>query len=1245
MSEEEEVQENLVGDDNRADKEGPKELQESIQESEKADDEEEECGDSFHVTSTNSGSLVPMCTSNDKSIDEDSSSKYDNNNVDGEEYSDSCPISANSENLVAVLTNNDKSSDEDDDKYDNSSDNDNKNTTNVPIKSANTDSLVALCTNDGKASYKYDANKYDDDECRGSLPVMSVSSDSLVAMFTNNDKASDEEEAEKHVNNKDDDDDLDEEHSDSCPVKSANSDGLVAVCVNNYKESDEDDDDDDDECRGNLPVMSVSSDSLVAMFTNNDKASDEEEAEKHVNNKDDDDDLDEEHSDSCPVKSANSDGLVAVCVNNYKESDEDDDDDDDECRGSLPVMSVSSDRLVAMFTNNDKASDEEEAEKHDNNKDDDDLDEEHSDSCPVKSANSDGLVAVCVNSYKASGEDDANRYDSSNDDEQQSNHFPVTSANSDHLVAVLTNNNTAGDEGDDDNNDDDICGSEVDPENDFNSLTLEEQQMTDCSYEQGLINQKLEEGSDEEEEDDDEDECGENCSYFEDSVDEECDMWPKKIYSDPAYPSLVFQALNEMMLCSVLTDLTLSTEDGDTFQGHSFVLAAVSSLIEQRLKKKSREDSVISVCMGPEVHGVGLAAVVEFAYTGAITTMNKCNLAQIQTAAVSLGAPRILELCKEEEQREKQKAEIKKEDKERVSADEQMNVTLQYLRQLWAERVGCDIELEVEGRVFHAHRVLLVACCDYFRGMFSSNMRESQQESVSLLLVGAAEFEALLHCAYSGVLVLGWSCIFELTCTSLQLQFQFAISLCLIFLQKEMDAYSCLDVASFAEAYGMTDLLELAEDFVSRHFQEVSLTPKFQDLPKEKLKKYLQSDSLCVPSELPVFKAVMSWIEAFPRQRAKLAKELMETIQFPLMTFKEFKEVKSLTSWPKTCSKNLYESLLEQFCSSSSDAQPNFRAYLPKDTLVLVGGERTTANFEKHKPCTEMWFSNAFQNHVGLVKKVEWRMLGNLPENPRFSHGIGVMRGKMYVVGGRHYYGKADTMKCAYRYDPIQNSWQRLADMHERRGSVTLVVLNEKIYAIGGERDSEDNMETVEVYCPNTNSWRFVCPLDQPLCYHAASVWKGAIFISGGLNSQCQCQLSMILYHPEKGSTYLAEMNHDRAQHCMETLGDHLYVAGGVSCGAGGHRIDQLACEVYDPVANSWSAIMSLPMPHVGSASVVLEGKVYVIGGYCQEYYRDIKLVHRYDPATERWENMGATPGPNIYIAACVLHVPSRLRQ
>ncbi|KAG1937886.1 kelch-like protein [Pimephales promelas] len=649
----------------------------------------------------------------------------------------------------------------------------------------------------------------------------------------------------------------------------------------------------------------------------------------------------------------------------------------------------------------------------------------------------------------------------------------------------------------------------------FRGLTFrdEEHQMTDSS-----------------------DEYDGHCSF------EDCDDCDMKLYSDPANPRAIFEALENMMLNSVLNDLTICTEDGHQLQVHSIVLAAVSNLIQKRLRQKPKQERIITLRLGPEVHGSGLAAVVAFAYTGNISILNKAHMELVRTAAVSLEAPRVLEICTEEEQREQDESIGKK------PAEEHMNDSLQHIRQLWTQRVGCDVELEAEGRVFH-------------------------------------------------------------------------------------------------EAYGMSDLLALANNFVLKHFQDVSITPKFHDLPVDQFMKYLQSDSLNVLSELPVFKAVMSWIEACPNQRLKLATELMGTIRFPLMTFKEFNEVMSVTSLARIGAKHVYKSFFQEFFSGSSDVQSNIRVYMPKDTIVIVGGERMTDDCDKHTPCREMWFSNSLQNHVGLVKKVEWKMLGTLPKKPRFNHGVGAIKGKLYVVGGRHYYGTADTMKCTYMYDPIQNSWQRLADMHERRGSFTLVVLNDKLYAIGGERYSGVNMESVEVYCPNTNSWSFVRPLDQALCLHAASVWNGSIFLSGGLNGQYHCQSSMILYHPERGSTYLAEMGIDRALHCMETLGDQLYVFGGVSSETDGHLVNQLGCEVYDPVANSWSAIMPFPVPHVGSASAVLEGKVYVIGGYCHDSYKDVKFVHRYDPATAQWENMSTTPGQSSYTAACVLPIPIHLRK
>lgn len=175
-------------------------------------------------------------------------------------------------------------------------------------------------------------------------------------------------------------------------------------------------------------------------------------------------------------------------------------------------------------------------------------------------------------------------------------------------------------------------------------------------------------------------------------------------------------------------------------------------------------------------------------------------------------------------------------------------------------------------------------------------------------------------------------------------------------------------------------------------------------------------------------------------------------------------------------------------------------------------------------------------------------------------------------------------------------------------------------------------------------SFSFTRPLDLPLSAHVAKVLRGQVFVSGGLSSDYQCLASMFVYHPQTGSTYLANMMKPRAHHCMETLGECLYVAGGISMDEKMTVVDQLACEVYNLISNSWAAFTSLPVPHVGAGSAVMEGKFYVLGGYSQEDYSDTTLVHRYDPAAQSWENMGKMPRPNNDIRASVLCLPQHLR-
>lgn len=299
--------------------------------------------------------------------------------------------------------------------------------------------------------------------------------------------------------------------------------------------------------------------------------------------------------------------------------------------------------------------------------------------------------------------------------------------------------------------------------------------------------------------------------------------------------------------------------------------------------------------------------------------------------------------------------------------------------------------------------------------MFTLGMKESHQPSVTLPFLLASELEVLVRCSYSGALPLSWKSVFELTSTSLQLQYQPALSLCLSFLHQEINPHSCLDVASFAEAYEMTPLLELADDFALRQFQKVASTSKFKDLPARKLLNYLNSRSLCVSSELVVFRAVAAWIQAKPKIRWRLAKELMKTIHFPLMTFKEFKEVKSLNMWSLHCLKELFDTVFEDFCSNETTPQSQCRVYLPKDSLVLVGGDLISEDLSSRSISRDLWFGNSIQNHTGIVRAVEWRKLGELPETARFSHEVAVLNGQLYVMGGKKYYGISDTLNSVYR--------------------------------------------------------------------------------------------------------------------------------------------------------------------------------------------------------------------------------------
>lgn len=171
----------------------------------------------------------------------------------------------------------------------------------------------------------------------------------------------------------------------------------------------------------------------------------------------------------------------------------------------------------------------------------------------------------------------------------------------------------------------------------------------------------------------------------------------QELYCSESYPKDMFQVLNEFWKSSMLTDLTLVANNDKKFQVHSVVLAAVSTFIQDSIKKQSNvqsNDHIRTLSLGPEVHHIGLQAVVDFAYTGSICPLTNSSRALVKASAQALGVSRLLELCNTDEKRMGQGTPQNEEIKE-------MKITLESIKDLWSEGVGCDVILEVDGALFH----------------------------------------------------------------------------------------------------------------------------------------------------------------------------------------------------------------------------------------------------------------------------------------------------------------------------------------------------------------------------------------------------------------------------------------------------------------------------------------------------------------------------------------------------------------
>jgi N-acetylneuraminic acid mutarotase len=244
---------------------------------------------------------------------------------------------------------------------------------------------------------------------------------------------------------------------------------------------------------------------------------------------------------------------------------------------------------------------------------------------------------------------------------------------------------------------------------------------------------------------------------------------------------------------------------------------------------------------------------------------------------------------------------------------------------------------------------------------------------------------------------------------------------------------------------------------------------------------------------------------------------------------------------------------------------------------------------------------------------------------PLASHHVAFadLNGKIYAFGGFVLPSSGPPawvpIDNVWEYDPVADTWKALAPMPTKRGSPVAAVVGGKIYVIGGASVHPGSAEpavhparphrslaTVEEYDPATNTWRARSPMPTARNHAAVGAVDGKIYVIGGRVGAAFIGVASNTdvveeYDPATDSwgAVRARMPTPRSASAWGTYAGRIYVAGGEFQNAqlmAAYR----ALEAYDPAANQWISIPSMPVPRHGLAGAVVGNRLHLASGDVQ---------------------------------------------
>lgn len=435
--------------------------------------------------------------------------------------------------------------------------------------------------------------------------------------------------------------------------------------------------------------------------------------------------------------------------------------------------------------------------------------------------------------------------------------------------------------------------------------------------------------------------------------------------------------------------------------------------------------------------------------------------------------------------------------------------------------VLCDAQFEVDGRIVRAHKIVLASRSQYFRAMFTSQMKESFECVIKISNVSYKIFSSIIDFLYTGQIELTNHNIESLFHLSHLYDIRQLQIICISYIHSHLCLYNCKNLYLLCVLYRCTyHLIGIIHAFICDHFDLIVSSGEISHWSYDDLRLIFYDVARCFTLvKLPVEfhqRRFLEWLESHysqlsPCDRNSLAFQLeqLQPINLDNKLFKfihHFHKVMfvvggicdgDLINSPECLpldyaahQKSTPTSSLVAPISVPTDAPEILPTAPHKKGVAFAGVASDLRNVyilgglisrkKNIKLSDKVYTYSVVENHWSLHSSLPCGGVEGIAAVYRNERSYDEDRPRLYACGGRTVrnsamessYGRTEFSYLNNLWVFIRDEWVSLPSMSVKRAFHGMVFYCDEIYVIGGQGEDGEPLSSIEIYNPELKQWR-----------------------------------------------------------------------------------------------------------------------------------------------------------------------------